>query len=819
MRELAPAQLRKVCNSSDIQCKTTEELGELDRVIAQERAVRALEFGLEISTRGFNIFVSGLQGTGKMTTVQDALKAIAPTQPPPSDWVYVYNFTTPLSPEAVSLPAGKGKGFKRDMEELVSDLKIEIPRAFETEEYEREKNQITESLTEERNQIVKKIEGKASEKGFTLQATPMGFVALPVVDGKPLTQEEFLGLRKEKQDEIKDRQIELQQEMNSGVKNINRLEKQLREKKKELDRQTALNTVNQIVGEYEEKYLPHPQISDFLRALKEDVVENIDDFKKSEEPSQVPFLKLAPSFDRYSVNLLIDNSGQEGLPVIYESNPTFPNLVGRIDRKAQFGMLLTDFSMIRPGALHRANGGYLILNARDLLTRYYAWEGLKRALKEEEIRVEDLSEQLGMASTETIKPMPIPFKGKVIVVGEPYLYYLLHAYDPDFRELFKILSAFDYRMDRSGESVQLYAAFIASRCRQLELRHLSQEATARVIELGSELSEDQEKLSTRFAEISDVLVESNQWAEKAGHPEIQLEDVERAIDEKIYRSNLYEERIQELITRGDILVDVDGEKPGQINGLSVLSLGNYMFGRPNRITAPVSLGREGVVDIERKSDLGGKVHSKGIMIISGFLAGRFAQNKPLSLSASICFEQSYQGVEGDSASAAELIALLSSLADAPIRQGIAITGSVNQMGDIQPIGGVNRKIEGFYEVCRIKGITGNQGVIIPESNVKNLMLKPEVVQACREGTFRVFAVSHVDEALEILTGIPAGQKNAEGKWDKESLNARVDARLRKMTEELARLSRPPKESPGKKEEPGEKKDPSPPESPPPENGK
>jgi len=812
MRKLNPTELRKVCEPSDIQCRTTEELGELDRVIAQERAIRALEFGLGISTRGFNIYVSGLQGTGKMSTVRDALKKIAGTQPPPGDWVYVNNFSNPLAPEAVSLPAGKGREFKRDMESLISDLRIEIPRAFEAEEYERGKSQITESLSGERNRIVKQIEEKASEMGFTLQATPMGFVALPVVDGKPLTQEEFLALRKEKQEEIKSRQVELQQEMNQGIKGINRLERELREKKKELDRQTALSAVEQILDEYVDKYRNHPQISEYLRSVQADIVENIDDFRKTEEPSQVPFLKLSPSFDRYSVNLLVDNSGQEGVPIVYESNPTFPNLVGRIDRKAQFGMLLTDFSMLRPGALHRANGGYLLLNARDLLTRYYAWEGLKRALKEEEIRIEDISEQLGLATTETIKPVPIPFKGKVVIIGEPRLYYLLYAYDPDFRELFKILSAFDYRMDRSAETVSLYATFIASRCRQLGLRHLSQKATARMIELGSELSEDQEKLSSRFAEISDVLVESNQWAGHSGHQEIELEDVERAIEEKIYRSNLYEERIKEMIARGDILVDVDGEKPGQINGLSVLFLGNYMFGRPNRITAPVSIGREGVLDIERKSDLGGKIHSKGIMIVSGFLAGRFAQDKPLSLSASICFEQSYEGVEGDSASAAELIALLSSLAEAPIKQGIAITGSVNQLGDIQPIGGVNQKIEGFYEVCKIKGLTGNQGAIIPEPNVKNLMLKPEVVNACREEKFHVYAVATVDGALEILTGIPAGKKDAEGKWEAGSLNARVDARLRKMTEELARLSRAPaKKSPDRKEEVRKKDEPEQPE--------
>ena len=800
IRELKPAEIRKTCDPSDVTCQSTKDLGSLDRVIAQERAVRAIEFGLGIIEPGFNIFAAGPHGTGRVTTVKAAVEKLAQTKPAPDDWVYVQNFSNSLAPEAVSLPAGQGREFKRDMESLVSDLKIEIARVFESDEYEKRKNQISESLAEERNRIVHEIEEKAKAKGFTLQSTPMGFVALPVVDGKPLTQEEFFALRKEKQDEIKERQAELQLEMNQGLKKINRFERQLRDRVRELDREIALNAVGQILDDLEEKYPAHPKILPYLKAVKEDILQNIDDFRKTEEPSPLPFLKMSPSFDRYSVNLLVDNAEQKGLPIVYESNPTFPNLFGRVDRKAQFGMLTTDFSMIRPGALHRANGGFLILNDRDLLTRYYAWEGLKRALKEEEIRIEDISEQLGFATTETIKPQPIPFKAKVIIVGEPMIYYLLYAHDPDFRELFKIHSAFDYQMERSPESVALYAAFIASRCRELNIRHLSREAVSRIIEFGSELSDDQEKLSTRFSDISDLLVESNLWAERSGSEEIQVVNVEKALEEKIYRSSLYEERVREMIARGYILLEVEGEKIGQINGLSVIFLGNHMFGRPNRITAPVSLGREGIVDIERRADLGGKIHSKGIMIISGFLAGRYAQDKPLSLSASICFEQSYEGVEGDSASAAELIALLSSLSAAPIKQGIALTGSVNQMGEIQPIGGVNKKIEGFFEVCKIKKVNGAPGVIIPESNVKNLMLKPEVVRAVTDGKFRIFSVSHVDEALEILTGIPAGKRTPEGKWEEGSLNARVDARVRKMSEELARLSRP---TPGKEEGPKE----------------
>ncbi|MDD5224473.1 MAG: ATP-binding protein [bacterium] len=790
IRVLKPAEIRRICDPNDITCQSTKELGPLDQVIAQERAVRAIEFGLGITEHGFNIFAAGPHGTGRVTTVKAAVEKLARTRPVPDDWVYVQNFSNPLAPDALSLPAGKGREFKRDMENLVSDLKIEIARVFESDEYEKQKNQIAESLTEERNRIVHEIEEKAKAKGFSLQSTPMGFVALPVVDNKPLTQEEFFALRKEKQDEIKGRQTELQQEMNQGLKKINRFERQLRDRVKDLDREIALNAVGQILEDLQEKYRDHSRIPPYLKAVKEDILQNIDDFRKTEEPSPLPFLKMSPSFDRYSVNLVVDNAEQKGLPIVYESNPTFPNLFGRVDRKAQFGMLTTDFSMIRPGALHRANGGFLILNDRDLLTRYYAWEGLKRALKEEEIRIEDISEQLGFATTETIKPQPIPFNIKVIIVGEPMIYYLLYAHDPDFRELFKIHSAFDYQMERSPEAISLYAGFIASRCRELKLRHLSREAVSRVIEFGSELSDDQEKLSTRFSDISDLLVESNLWAERSGSGEIQAANVEKALEEKIYRSSLYEEKVREMIARGYILLEAEGEKIGQINGLSVIFLGNYMFGRPNRITAPVSLGREGIIDIERRADLGGKIHSKGIMIISGFLAGRYAQDKPLSLSASICFEQSYEGVEGDSASAAELIALLSSLSGAPIRQSIAITGSVNQMGEIQPIGGVNRKIEGFFEVCKIKKVNGVPGVIVPESNVKNLMLKPEVVRAVSEGKFRIIAVSHVDEALEVLTGIPAGKRTPEGKWEEGSLNARVDARVRKMSEELARLSRP-----------------------------
>jgi len=796
--ELKPENLRAVYVPEELGFETTAELASRsEQMIAQNRAMHALELGLGMKDHDFNIFVSGQPRSGRTAMIRSYVEKLAATESPPPDFVYVYNFKEPEKPRALKLPTGQGKVLRDDMDDLINTLKIQIPEIFESEDYSSRREALVHQFTQERNNILKELDQRATDEGFILNISQAGMMIFPGRDGKPLSEEELKALTEAEREELRQKSNALHNEMNEALRKIRRMEKEFQQAEKKLDQDVALFVVGHLIEELMEKYQGQPEVTAYLKEVQEDILKNIDELKRRPgQPSPFPFPTPEPSFVQYQVNVFVDNSQCRGAPVVVEGNPTYPNLFGSIERKAQFGTLLTDFTLIHPGAVHRANGGYLIINAMDLLKWFYSYEALKRTLKEREIKIEDLGEQLGLITTKTLRPEPIPLHLKVILIGNPWLYQLLYSYDEDFHKFFKIKADFDWEMQRTADHQEQLLGFICSFCEKERLRHLHKTAVSRFLEYASELADHKNKLSLQIGELTDIIREANFWAQRQGHEVILGADMEKAISEKIFRSDLFEEKMQEFIQEGMLFIETGGAVVGQVNGLSVYMLGDYAFARPSRITATVSLGREGVVAIERESKLSGNIHTKGVMILASFLRSRFAQDKPLTLSAHLTFEQSYSMVEGDSASAAELIAILSCLADVPLAQNIAITGSVSQRGEFQPIGGVNWKIEGFYKVCKARGLDGSHGVIIPQANVQQLMLKPEIVAAVRQGKFHVWAVRHVDEALEILTGLPAGRPLPEGGFEPDSINQRVDKKLREMMELAKKLM---KEGEGKEE--------------------
>jgi lon-related putative ATP-dependent protease len=783
-RELTPEELRRTCDPDSLGFETTDELTVgPDQVIAQDRAVRAILFGVGMDGLEYNIYVAGPPKTGMTYITRTLIEKIARENPLPPDWCYIHNFKDPDRPRALSLPAGRGKELKKDIQELIADLRNDIPEVFESEDYSQRKEELLKKFNSERAVILADLEEKALGEGFVLNISQVGMVIMPAKDGQPMDEETLRALNEEDKKRLREKSEQLQGEMNQVVRTIKGKEKELRKKIKDLDRRIALYSVGHLIEELQEKYQEFPQVLKHLKEIKDDIIRNIDDFKaKPAAAGPFPFPSPEPSLTRYEINVLIDHTESKGAPVVVESNPTYPNLFGTIEKQAQFGALFTDFSMIRPGSVHRANGGFLIIKALDLLRWYFSWEGLKRSLKTKQIQVEDLGEQLSLISTKSLKPEPIPLQVKILLIGEPYLYHLLYAMDQDFPKMFKVKAELEDQMDREEIPIKEYLQYITRFCRDRRLLPLHKTGAARLIEYSSELTGRNYKLSLQLAEVNDLIQEAHYWAARAQSPLIQAEHIEKAVEEKIFRSNLYEEKIQEMISLGNFKIETDGYRVGQVNGLSVYPMGDYQFGRPSRITVNGSLGKEGVVDIDRESKLSGNIHTKGVMILSGYLKGKYASDKPLSLSATIAFEQSYGMVEGDSASGAELMALLSVLADTPIFQGIAVTGSVSQKGEIQPIGGVNEKIEGFFEVCRDKGLTGKQGVIIPETNVNDLMLKTKVVEAVREGRFHIYPINHVEQGLELLTGKKAGKKKKDGIYPKNSLNFMIEERLTRLNE-------------------------------------
>ncbi len=783
-RRLSPQALRWTCDPAQLGFTTTAELPDDEKIIGQDRAVRALQFGLGVDQSGYNVFVSGVPGTGRSTYARTEVEQAAKTRPVPSDWCYVRNFSSASEPVAISLPPGHARAFRKDMQELVVEVREGLRRAFAGEAYEKQRAEVVRKYETSIGEIWHALEEQARGKGLLVQRTPTGVASVPVdLQGNPVPEETFRQLPEAERNRLTAGMREIGEAVTEALRKIRTLEREGRDVLRDLERQVAQYMIDAPAARLREHYAQVAKIVSFLQAAEQDMLEHVSELvgdREEDTPGaprlELPFPRRDPAA-RYDVNVLVDHADAAGAPVIIETNPTYYNLIGKAEYRAEFGALVTDLTLIKPGALHHANGGYLILQVRDLLASPFAYEGLKRALRGREIRIEPLGDALGMLPTATLRPEPIPLDVKVVLIGTPELYHLLYSLDEEFEKLFKIRADFDVVVERTPETQQEYARGIAAIRRKCGSCDFDASAVAAIIEHSARLAGHQDKLSTRFNEVNEIVFEASAWARQQGRTVATREDVQRAIEEKALRSNLVEEKIHEMIAKGQLLIDTDGGVVGQINGLSVLSLGDYAFGQPSRITARAFVGGRGVVNIERESQMSGRIHSKGVFVLSSFLASRFAQQHPLSLSASLTFEQMYSEVEGDSASSTELYALLSELAGAPIEQGIATTGSVNQRGELQPIGGVNEKIEGFYYVCKAKGLTGRQGVIIPHQNVRDLMLRDEVVEATRSGQFHVWAVRTVDEGIEILTGVRAGAAGDGDGYPEGSINGRVAARL------------------------------------------
>ncbi|HIE29825.1 TPA: ATP-dependent protease [Candidatus Poribacteria bacterium] len=784
IQELSPNELRYRCDESQFDFESTERLPALAGMIGQERALRSIDFGVSIQSPGFNIYAMGPTGSGKTSVVVERLQERAKQMLTPDDWCYVQNFSEPHKPKYLRLAAGKGVELRHDMEGLVEELQRDIPQALESEDYENERNRIIQELQRRRNAEFSKLDQTARERGFTLQRGPAGLLLVPLVEDKPMTPEQYSQLSEEDRGKIEEQGQQLQAELTNTMRAVQAIDREGREQLTELERNVAMFAVGHLIDELKQKYADSPDVTGYLDEVQKDVIEHVGDFKPAPQEGQqtFPFMPPRVSFDRYVVNVIVDNSQTEGAPVVIESNPAYHRLIGRVERLAQFGMLVTNFTMIKSGALHRANGGYLVLQMEDLLRNPFSYNALKRTLKDGEIRITDFAEELSLISTITLEPQPIPLNVKVALIGNPLFYYLLEAYDEDFGELFKVQADFDVQMDRNDENLRIFAQFLKMHCEKENLPHFDKSGVARMIEYSAELTGDQTKLSARFADICDMVRESGFWASQNGNGLISRQDVQKAIDEKIHRSNRVEERLQEMIERGQIFISTDGAVVGQVNGLSVMGLGKYMFGKPSRITARTYMGRGGVTNIEREVRMAGPIHNKGVMILSGYLNGKYGQERPVSMSAQIGFEQLYEGVEGDSASSTELYAILSSLSEIPIKQGIAVTGSVNQLGEIQPIGGATQKIEGFFDVCKAFGFTGEQGVLIPKANVTNLMLKEEVIEAVKEGKFHIYPVETIEQGIEILTGKEAGERQEDGTYPEGTINWAVEKKLAEFAE-------------------------------------
>ncbi len=786
---LAAAALYRRCDPALLPFASTAELTPLDEPLGQERAVAAIHFAIGMPSAGFNLFALGPEGTGKVSLIRSYLERAAATQPAADDWVYVFNFEDPHRPRTLRLPAGRGAELRRTMEHLVDDLRLAVPAAFEAEEYRTRRQLLEEGFKEQQENVFRTVQQRAAGRSIALMRTPVGLALAPTRNGEVLSPDDFKAMPEGQQAAFKADMEELQKELETRLAELPQAARDARRKTRELDRETALAAVRHSIDEMKRLWADLPAVLAYLEAVQTDVVDNLGDFldhdhgHEAEAGDEPEGLRLGRAekrpLRRYRVNVLVSVGTGTGLgaPVIHVDHPTQPNLVGRIEHLAQQGALITDFNLIKPGALHLANGGYLVAEARKLLLNPFAWEDLKRALQAREIRIESPGQSLGLFPTVTLEPEPIPLDVKVVLIGDPMLYYLLAAHDPEFTELFKVSADFDWRMDRTAEHELGLARLVAGLGQREGLRPLDAAAVARLVEHASRLAEDGDKLSTHLASLADLVREANYWAGEDTAPVVTSRHLQQAIDQHDFRQNRVRQNVLEEITRGTLLIDTDGEAVGQVNGLVVMELGRFSFGRPSRITCRVNLGRGDVVDIEREVELGGPIHSKGVMILSSFLSARFAQDWPLNLSAHLVFEQSYGEVEGDSASSAELYCLLSALAELPIRQGFAVTGSVNQYGQVQAIGGVNEKIEGFFDVCRARGLTGRQGVLIPAANVKHLMLRHDVVEAAAQGRFSIHAVATIDQGIALLTGLPAGEVDGRSAYPAGSVNRRVAARL------------------------------------------
>ena len=793
--------LRRLLPPETLTFSTTADIHPSRETIGQPRATSAISFGLEVKSHGYNVFAAGTPGSGRESTIVDALVGVAPEMDRPDDWVYVFNFQDPDRPHALRLPPGKGARLVAEMAEGISAVQREIVRAFESEEYDRQRRSLLETIGTQRNGLFEALGDFAREHGFHLELTPAGVISIPIVDGKPVPPDQFAALPDETRVSIEEQGKEVQKEIAGTMRRVRLLDKEAAGEIARLDRSVTLFAVNPVFTELKEQFEAEPQVVMHFDQVRDDVASHYQEFlqmQAQEQPgSMMDVDRNAPGIlARYEVNLVVDNSETDGAPIIIERHPTYYNLIGRINYRMTPGMMITDFRQIKPGALHRANGGFLVLHASEVLTQPFAWAALKRSLLYREVQIENMGEQYSTVPAATLRPESIPLDIKVVLIGARETYRLLYAFDEDFEELFKVKADFAPDMPWDDANVGQYLAFVSRYVRDNDLLHLDRGAAARVVEFGARLQDHQQKLSTRLINVADVLTEATHWARKDDRHVVQAADIDTAIRLKEYRSNFVEERFQELIAEGTIDIETHGEQVGQVNGLAVISLGDYAFGRPSRISARVSVGSGKIESIERAIKLSGPIHSKGFMILSGYLAGQYGQTVPLAVNASITFEQSYDGVEGDSASSAELYALLSALADIPVRQEIAVTGAVDQNGRIRAVGGVTRKIEGFFDVCKARGLDGSHGVIIPATNVRHLMLSQHVVEAVQQGMFTIWAAETADQGIELLTGMPAGERLADGSYPEDTVHGRVERSLQRYAEASRAFSASPDDADG-----------------------
>ena len=771
-----PDALRKLCSlPAEFRCDTEAEV---DAYVGQQRAIDAIRFGIAMHKDGYNIYVLGPIGSNRHRLVENLVAEEAKARGAPPDWCYVNNFSNPERPQSLRFPAGQGREFREDMRHLIEELQLAIPAAFEDEDYRNQLRAIEEDTKNRVEEQWKSLNERAAEEGIGVLQTPTGYVLAPIIDGKVIGDKEFNKLPEEQRKKIEAAIEHLSEELQARIEMMPKLRKAHRERVKALDQEVTAHAVSLQLADLKEKYRSLPRVGAYLDDVQENIIQNAQDFQQTETPS-LPFLSRDSEqlYTQYEVNLVVDNADAGAAPVIYESNPSYPNIIGRVEHRAEMGALVTDFRLVRSGALLQANGGYLILDTRRVLSRPFVWEALKQALFAKQVQIETPAESYGWVSTTTLKPEPIPLDARIILIGERWLYYLLCRYDIEFSSLFKVAADLDDDVERSDDNVERYAQLVVGHARVSELLPFNASAVQRVIEERARYADDSERLSMHMSSLEDLIEQADYWARERGGDEVDAGDVAKAISERRRRQSRLQSRIIDAIKRNTLLIDTSGECVGQVNGLSITDLGDFRYGHPVRITATTRVGTGDVVDIEREVELGGAIHSKGMMILSSALSARYAPDLPLSLHGSVVFEQSYGGVEGDSASVAELSALLSSLSGLPVRQYIAVTGSVNQLGRVQAVGGVNEKVEGFFDVCSERGLDGSHGVIIPRDNVKHLMLREDIVDAVRRDEFRVFAVSHIDEAIAILTGVDAGERGEDGNFTEGSVNFLVEGRL------------------------------------------
>jgi len=781
IKGLKPNELYHQCNLSQFKFKTTAEIEPLDEPLGQTRALEAIEFGVDIEAHGFNLFVHGVSGLGKHELIEQVLAKRVGQEPCGFDWCYVNNFDDPQRPQVLKLPAGMGQKLRKDMASLVEDLLMSLPSSFQSEEYNNRRQEIEDDLNARQDQAFRKLSDEAEEQGIAIMHAPRGYTLGPLVDGKLIDPKEYEKLPKAEKNRIEKLIADIQLKLQAMIREMPLLQREHHQRVKALNQEITEHTVEQMIAWIENNYRDQPEIVAYLAKVKKNAIENAGAFLPNDGMQGVEYASSrVEEFFQYSVNVIVDNQHSQGAPIVFEDNPTYQNLIGRVEYVSQMGALMTNFSLIKPGALHRANGGYLIIEARKLLSHVFAWEGLKRVLKAREIKIQSLEQVLSLASNVSLEPEFVEFGAKVILTGEPILYYLLNEYDEEFSQLFKVAADFSQTVERADDNVQDYARLVAAVQSRNKSKAVDRAGVGRLIEEASRQAEDGEKISLHIEGLRDLLSEANYWAGKNKHNVIGLQDIDQALEKSRFRKDKYRELLQQQVTRGIKLIDTEGSKVAQVNALSVLQVGDYRFGQPSRITATARLGRGGVIDIEREAKLGGEIHSKGVMILSAYLANCYAADQPLPLAASLVFEQSYGQVDGDSASAAELCVLLSALGDIPLNQALAVTGSMNQLGEVQAIGGVNEKIEGFFDICKARGLTGKQGVIIPATNQVHLMLRDEIRKAVAEGFFSIYCAAKVEDVMEILSDLPRGKLGAKGQFSKNSFNYRVQQRITQL---------------------------------------